>query len=184
MKPILFTKGKDNIAILRAVLPPDVGGACEMRPTGERSTLVSVARTHMIKHRAPIAILLDTETLDSAIIAETVQTTNHLMRSVAGDTPFEVVYCVPHLEAIFFEDSIDFQRIFPDFKSVFILQVPKSQPKQQLQVLFEKGRGPGKLDDFLSHLTSEEVAQMQSRNPIRQLISFITNNRESVLPGN
>ena len=175
MKPTILTEGSEDIAILRAVLPPELVDACEMRPTNG-STIVSLARTHIIKHHAPIAILLDMDTLDATVIAETVQTTRYLMRSVAGDTPFDIVYFVPQIEAIFFEGSIDLQRIFPDFKPYFILQFAKTQPKQQLQLLFEKGRGPANLRAFLDELTAEEVEQLRSRYPIRQLITFITNN--------
>ena len=175
MKPTILTEGSQDIAILRAVLPPELVDACEIRPTNG-STIVSVARTHILLHHAPIAILLNTETMDPTVIAETVQTTRYLMRLVAGDTPFDIVYFIPQIEAIFFEGSIDFQRIFPDFKPHFILQFAKTQPKQQLQVLFEKGRGPANLRAFLDELTSEEVEQLRSKNPIRQLITFITSN--------
>jgi hypothetical protein len=184
MKPTIILEGMEDIAILRALLPSDLVEAYDLRATQGRSTLVSVARTHLIKYHAPIAILLDTDTLDPTIIAETVQTTNHLMRSIAGDTPFDVIYCIPHVEAIFFEDSIDFHRLFPNFESVFILQFAKTQPKQQLEVLFEKGGGPGKLTDFLDHLTSGEVESLRATYPIHQLITFIMSNRDPAMRSN
>src|SRR5262249_7127487 len=128
---------------------------------------------------APVAILLDTDTMDPTAIAETVQTTRHLLRSVAGDTPFEVIYCVPEIETVFFQDSIDFQRIFPQFEPFFIDPFARTQPKEQLQVLFEKGGGPRNLAAFLNELTSEEVESMRTKYPIGQLIAFITSNLAS-----
>lgn len=176
MKPVVILEGVDDIAILRALLPPDLVGACELRTIGGQSTLVSVARTLLIKHHVPIAVLLDMDTMDPTAIAETVQTTRHLLRSVAGDTPFEVIYCVPEIEIIFFQDSIAFQRIFPQFNLFYIQQFAMTQPKKQLQVLFEKGGGPRNLRTFLNDLTSEEVESLRTMYPVQQLIAFLTSN--------
>jgi hypothetical protein len=184
MKPTIILEGMDDVAVLRALLPANIVDACELRPTGGRSTLVSVARTHMIKHHAPVAILLDTDTLDPTVIAETVQTTRHLMQAVAGDIPFEVFYCIPHIEAVVFEDAVEFPRIFPQFEDVFILQFAKTQPKEQLEVLFAKGGGPRNFADFLSSLTSDEVNRLQSLYPIQPLIAFIAANRDAVTRSN
>src|SRR5438105_1575841 len=128
MKPTIIVEGLTHVAILRALLPAELVNACKLMPTASRSTIVSVARTHLIKHRAPTAVMLDTDTLDPTIIAETIQTTRHLVGAVAGDTPFDIIYCIPHIEAIFFEDVAALQRIFPQFGNVFILQFAKTQP--------------------------------------------------------
>ena len=176
MKPTIIVEGLTDVAILRALLPPQLVDACNLMPTAGRSTIVSVARTHLIKNHAPTAVMLDTDTLDPTIIAETIQTTRHLMGAVAGDTPFDVIYCIPHIEAIFFEDTPALQRIFPQFYNIFILQFAKTQPKDQLEVLFQKGGGPRTLNAFLDQLTSGDVEKLRALYPIQQLMAFITNN--------
>src|SRR5262249_47449655 len=128
MKPTIIVEGLTDEAILRALLPPELLKTCHLMPTAGRSTIVSVARTHLIRNHAPTAVVLDTDTLEPTIVAETIQTTRHLMGEVAGDTPFDIVYCIPHIEAIFFEDTTALQRIFPQFGNVFILQFAKTQP--------------------------------------------------------
>jgi hypothetical protein len=177
MKPTVFLEGSSDLAILRAILPPELADACDFRVTKGRSTLVSVARTHIIKHRTPVAILLDTDTLDPTIIVETVQATRHLMNAVSGGTPFDIIYCVPHLETIFFDASIDYRRVFPDFDVAFILQFAKTQPKEQLSRLLEIGGGPRTLHDFLRSLTADDLVKLRAQYPIHQLISFILKNR-------
>lgn len=179
MKPVIILEGMEDVAILRAILPPDLVETCEFLPVGGRSTLVSVARTHLIKHHAPIAILLDTDTMNPTAIAETVQTTRHLLHSVAGDTPFEVVYSVPTIETVIFQGSIDFGRIFPLFGAFFLKPFAATQPKEQLAVLFEKAGGPRDLPAFLNELTHEEVESLRTKYPIAQLISFISTNLAS-----
>src|SRR5438093_6712285 len=121
MKPTIIVERFTHVAILRALLSPELVNACNLMPAAVRSTIVSVARTHLVKSYAPTAVMLDTDTLDPTIIAETVQITRHLMGAVAGDTPFDIIYCIPHIEAIFFEDITALQRLFPLFDNVFIL---------------------------------------------------------------
>lgn len=178
MKPTIIVKGLTDVAILRKLLPPELVNACHLMQTAVRSTIVSVARTHLIKNHAPTAVMLNTDTLDPTLIAETIQTTRYLMGAVAGDTPFDIIYCIPHIEAIFFEDTTALQRIFPQFANVFILQFAKTQPKDQLEVLFQKGGGPKTLNAFLDQLTSDDVEKMRTLYPIQQVMAFITNNTE------
>ena len=176
MKPTIIVEGLKHVAILRALLPPECLNACNLIPTSGRSTIVSVARTHLIKHHAPTAIMLDTDTLEPTIIAEMVQTTRHLMGAVAGDTPFDIIYCIPHIEAIFFEDTTALLRVFPRFGNVFILQFAKTEPKGQLELLFQEGGGPKALNAFLNQLTSGDVERLRALYPIQHVMAFITNN--------
>lgn len=176
MKPTIIVKGFTHIAILRALLPPELVRACNLMQAADRSTLVSVARTHLVKNQAPTAVMLDTDTLDPTAIAETVQTTRHLMGAIAGDTAFDIIYCIPHIEAIFFEDTTALRRVFPQFGNVFILQFAKTQPKDQLELLFQKGGGPKTLNAFLDQLTSDEIEKLRAAYPIQHVMAFITNN--------
>ncbi len=127
--------------------------------------------------------MLDTDTLDPTSIVEIVQTTRYLLATVAGDTPFDIIYCVPHLELIFFEAGLDLKRIFPNYNSVFMLQFAKTQPKNQLELLFANGGGPRNLRDFLGSLTTEDVGKLRSVYPIQHLVVFISNNLEPAVHG-
>ncbi len=177
MKPTIIVEGQTDVAILQALLPRDLLNACHLVPTAGRSTIVSVARTHLIRHHTPTAVMLDTDTLDPTIIVETVQTTRHLMGAVAGGTPFDIIYCIPHIEALFFEDTAPLQRIFPQFGNVFIPQFAKTQPRDQLGFLFQKGGGPKSLNAFLDQLTPADVEQLRTVYPIPHVMAFITNNK-------
>lgn len=173
MKLMIVVEGKDDVAVLRALLPTDIVSASDMFLAGGRSTLVSFARTLLVKHRRPLAVLMDTETLDPSAIAEIVTTANHLLGAVAGGTPFRVIYCIPELEAVFFEAPIDLKRIFPKYDQHFLLMFAKSAPKKALQYLFENGGGPTTLSQFLDQLTSEDTERLRATYPINQLMDFI-----------
>jgi hypothetical protein len=175
-KVTIALEGKSDLAIVKALLPSAQLDACRFLVTDGGSTLVSVARTFLIKHHQPIVIMLDTDTMDPASIAETVTTTRHLMGTVAGQTAFDLIYCTPHVEMIFFEGDLDLKRYFPDLESVFILPFARTQPKGQLQVLFERGGGPADLNALLAQLSKDDIRILRSKYPIRHLMSFISNN--------
>src|SRR5260370_20266873 len=121
MKLIIVVEGKSDVAILRAVLPNDALNASDMYLAGGRATLSSFARTLLVQHHRPLALVLDTDSLNPSLIAETIATTDHLLRSVAVGTPFKVVYCIPEIEVVFFEAKIDLKRIFPRYDPDFFL---------------------------------------------------------------
>src|SRR5215210_62878 len=77
---------------------------------------------------------------------------------------------------------IDLQRLFPNFKSAFVLQFARTQPKDQLTLLFEIGGGPKTLTGFLDALTSEDVVKLQAVYPMHRLIAFVQNNRPAATP--
>jgi hypothetical protein len=180
-KVTIALEGQSDLAIVKALLPSAFINACKFLVTDGRSTLVSVARTFLIKHHLPIAIMLDTDTMDPASIAEIVRTTRHLMGSVAGQTPFDTIYCTPHVEMIFFDKDIDLRKYFPEFENVFILPFALTQPKAQLQVLFERGGGPADLNGLLAQLTKEDIRKLRSKYPIQHLMAFISNNTDAAV---
>src|SRR4051812_45167670 len=46
-KPTLIIEGREDAAILRAILPPRVAEVCKLRPTQGRQHLAASARTHV-----------------------------------------------------------------------------------------------------------------------------------------
>lgn len=181
MKPTVLLNTKENLAILKTLLPANLADACELRVNREGSSQVSVARNLILRHHMPLVLIYDTDTLNPAMIAETSEATRYLLYMVATGTPFDVLPCIPQLEAIFFEDVIDFRRIFPRFETAFLLRFAKTQPREQLQVLFEQGGGPGNMGDFLKQLTPDEQKKLQSKYPMAQLVDFIASHREAVV---
>jgi hypothetical protein len=172
MKLMIVVEGNSDVAILRALLSTEVLSASDMFLAEARSTLVSVARTLLVKHGRPLAVLIDTESLEPSAIAETVTTTDQLLGAVAGGTPFRAIYCIPELEVVFFEAPIGLKRIFPHYDQHFFPMFAKTRPKEALQYLFKNGGGPTNLSQFLDDLTSEDVEHLRTTDPIKQLINF------------
>jgi hypothetical protein len=175
-KVTIVLEGQSDLVILKALLPEEYGKACSFVAAEGRSTLVSVARTHLIKHRQPIAVMLDTDTMEPTAILEIVRTTRYLMGSIAGNTAFDIVYCTPNVEMIFFNPDINFKRYFPACGKVYVLPFALNQPKQQLQALFDQGDGPHNLSEFLGQLSIDDIKTLRAKYPIQHVMNFISNN--------
>src|SRR5215472_10643824 len=96
----IVVEGEADLAVVKALLPNEIRTVSELIPVGGRSNISSVARTLLVKHKEPVAIVRDSDSLDPSIIWEKYSTTEQLMRAVSGGTPFKVILCIPNLEAI------------------------------------------------------------------------------------
>jgi hypothetical protein len=173
MKIMIVVEGKSDAEVLQALLPSFALDQSEFYVAGDRTTLVSFARTLFVKHRRPLAVLIDSESLDPGFILELVNSMKQLLRALAGSTPVEVIHCIPELEAIFFEAKIGLRTIFPLYDEWSFLMFSKFTPKKALQDLFENGGGPKNLTEFLNCLTPEDVARLQGMYQISQIVEFI-----------
>jgi hypothetical protein len=174
MKVLVVVEGPSDVAVLKVLLPNDILGTCDFVPAGGRSALSSIARTLLVKHRRPLALMFDTETLEASAIREAFSTMDQLLRAVAVKTPVVIIPCIPELEAIFFEAPATLKRLFPQYDQQFFLMFAKTRPKEALTILFENGGGPTTLPELLDCLTSDDVEQFRRIYPITQLITFIS----------
>src|SRR5262249_15239207 len=128
--------------------------------------------TLLVMHKQPIAIMLDTDSLDPRVIYEKYQTTEYLLRVVASGTPFKVLLCTPVFEAVFFYEPERLARVFPEFDFEGQRMLYMTQPREALKVLFSHGGGPKTLAELLNALTEEDLQQLRPKPPIAELIQF------------
>jgi hypothetical protein len=170
----IVLEGEDQLAILRALLPDEIQAASEFIAIGKRSNISSIARTVLVKHKEPVALVVNMNSLDAATIREKYLTTEQLLRAVSGGTPFKVIPCYPVLEAIFFSDAKVLERIFPQWRTLFNPMYFSKTPKDALDDLLANGGGPTTLSNFLDALTEADVKRLRATGPIRELISFVS----------
>lgn len=173
MKVWIVVEGPSDLAVLRSLLPKEVQSVCSFTPTGGRSNILSVARTLLVKHQEPVAVLTDTDSLDPAAIRDSYVTSEQLLRAAAGGIPFKVIPCIPVMESIFFESTEILSRIFPKVNHDSYVMFYKTQPKEALAFLLAQGGGPTTLAKLLQKLTEEDVEQFRATYPIPELLMFI-----------
>jgi hypothetical protein len=169
----IVLEGPSDRELISALLPPRLESLVRLVPTGGLSNLASVARTLLVKHKEPVALIADTDSLDAGVINERYTTLQQLLRDVAGGTPFTVVLAIPELEDVFFEATESLARIFPNIDLSSHLMFYKTQPKHALAFLFKSGGGPKNLTALLNELTEDDTQKIRQAPPLRDLISFI-----------
>jgi hypothetical protein len=173
MKVWIVVQGESNRVILSALLPTEIRAVTSLVAVGTRSTISSVARTLLVKHREALALVVDAYSLDASVISERHATLSQLLAAVAGDIPFKVILCAPEIEAIFFQSPDMLGRIFPGVDLNSHAMWYKARPKEVLRFLFEHGGGPKDMTALLASLTEEDVQQLRSTGPVGELIMFI-----------
>ena len=173
MKVWIVVEGTSDAAVVRALLPTKLRAAYPLVPVGERSNISSFAQTLLVKHKEPLAVMVDTDSLDPGVIYERYVTISQLLAAVAGGTPFKVVLCIPVIEVIFFNAPDILERLFPNVDLNSYVMFYKKQPKEVLDFLFEHGGGPKNLAELLDNLTENDAERLRAIGPIRELIMFI-----------
>src|SRR5438270_13493128 len=112
MKAYVVVKGETQAAILRALLPASLLEEAALVPAGERSTIVSVARTLLVTRRKPVALLRNSDSNDEGMIQERMQITKELLNMAAAGIPTRVIPLIPHMEAIFFQAPGLIEKLF------------------------------------------------------------------------
>jgi hypothetical protein len=174
MKTWIVLEGESNLAFLKALLPDEIQTVTEFVIVGGRSNISSIARTVLVKHREPVAVVLNADTLDPATIWEKQVTTEQLLRAVSGGTRFKLILCIPALEAVFFNAPEILERIFPKWPILMNPMYYSKLPKEALADLFTNGGGPTTLSEFLDALTEEDAEHLRATGPIRELINFVS----------
>jgi hypothetical protein len=73
-------EGPTDRELISALLPTHLVSLVSLVPTGGMSNLASVARTLLVKHKEPVAVLADTDSLDAGVIHERYTTLQQLLR--------------------------------------------------------------------------------------------------------
>src|SRR5437868_12251823 len=98
----IFVEGPTDAEFLRRVLPPEALKDAEVVTAGGSSGIPSLARSVLVRRKKPIAVVMDSDSLDPDVIEERQQSTEELIRAADASIPVKVVSAVPEIEAWFF----------------------------------------------------------------------------------
>ena len=98
----VVVEGAADAEILRAVIDPELLSDVEIVPAGGVAYVPSLARSLLVRRRVPVAIFVDSHSLDKGVITDRRTEFKGLLNAVAGRDSTEVVLAIPEMEAIFF----------------------------------------------------------------------------------
>ncbi len=171
-KAYVVVEGMTDAAILRALLPVDLMQHVALTPAGGRSNITSIARTLLVSRRKPVAILVDTDSVDERIIQDRLRSTQELLKAVAGGIPTRVILLIPSIESIFFAGGV-LPKFYGDPLPEEVRVLARSSPKEALERLFARPGGPKNLQALRDNFGDDELAAIRATLPIRELIAFL-----------
>jgi hypothetical protein len=103
MKAYVLTEGPADVAFLQRVIKGKVREPPEFVPAGGKSAVTSMAQSLIVSRRAPVAIVLDADTLDPELVREQERIYSDRLGAYSRDVPFRFFLAVPEIEHLLFE---------------------------------------------------------------------------------
>jgi hypothetical protein len=173
MKAYVVVQVEAEVPIVRASLPPDLLDEVTLRPAGEGSNITSVARTLLAVRRKPVAVLVNTNTLDESMMEERVQMMQELLRAAAAGVPTKFILFIPHIETLFFQARGLLTKVFRAPLPEDVRLVAPYSPRDALARLFARSSGPKNVRALLESLDDAGRDALRATPPIRELIAFL-----------
>jgi len=160
----VVTDGETEVEIL---LPDSMKKEIEfvVRP---RYSLDSVSSTILVDKQAPVAVVVDANTDDELIIYEHQDFLQYSLNQVAGRVPFKVLFAVPTIETIFFQDKTLLEQII-NHKFTEI-EWELYHPKKSLTYFL----GENSLSKIVNNMTAQTIKVLQKHPFIIELVEFLS----------
>jgi hypothetical protein len=179
MKIYIVTEGQFEADLLQALIPRLPETEVVLVPAGSMYSIHSMARSLLVQRGAPVAVVVDAHSVDEATIRERRQSSEEIIGMVAGRIPIRVVVAAPELETIFFEDEDLLQRVFGTLPLELRIRA-EAQPAKVLEQLCATSQTVRNRFDLLAQLTQADIEILQETAPLKELLEFIEDARQSV----
>jgi hypothetical protein len=171
-KACVVVEGMSDATIVRAIVPPELREEVMLAPAGGRSNIASVARTLLVTRRKPVAILVDTDSVEEGIIHDRLQSTQELLKAVAGGIPTKVILLIPTIESALFMAGV-LTKLYGAPLPEEVRFLARSDPKKALERLVAEPNRPNNIKALLDRFGAEEIDAMRATPPFQELITFL-----------
>jgi hypothetical protein len=169
----ILVEGPSDAAFLRRILPEEVLGNAELVTTGGRAGIPSLARSVLVRRKSPVAIVMDSDSIDPEVIEERQQSTEELIRAADISVPVKVVCAIPEIEAWFFVSRETVERVVGQKVSEEELFLGQRDPRGMLQRLAERGGRRWDIKRAISELDTSDVEQIRGIPEVGELSEFL-----------
>lgn len=169
----ILVEGPSDAAFLRRILPQEVLEDAELVPAGGSTGIPSLARSLLVRRKTPVAVVMDSDSLNPDVIEERQQSTEEFIRSADASLPVKVVTAIPEIEAWFFARPETLEHILGHKISAELLALGKRDPKGVLQQLAEKNKRPWDIEQAINALGSDDINHIRTIPEVAELSAFL-----------
>lgn len=178
----LFAEGPTDIAFLRRILPTDLLDEVELIDSGGSTGIPSLARTILVRRKKPVAVLMDSDSLEPDVIEERKESLEELIQAAEGSIPVKVVSTVPEIEAWFFESPEAIERILEYEVPPEWITLGKRDPRGVLQQLATNANKTWDTKKAIDDLDTPDIDRIRALPEVEELSRFLQEIRAASTP--
>ncbi len=169
----VLVEGPSDAAFLRRILSEEILKDAELVPAGGSLGIPSLARSLLVRRKRPVAVVMDSDSLNPDVIEERQQSTEEFIRAADASVPVRVVTAVPEIEAWFFASPETLQHILGERASADWLALGKRDPKGVLRQLAELNKKTWDIDQAINALNADDVNRIRAIPEVAELSAFL-----------
>jgi hypothetical protein len=174
----IFVEGPTDAELLRRVLPPDALRDAELVAAGGSAGVPSLARSVLVRRKRPVAVVIDSDSLDPEVIEERQQSTEDLIRAANASVPVKVVSAVPAIEAWFFAAPEAIERVLGQSVPAEWIPLGKRDPAGVLRQLETQSSRKRDSRQAISLLDAKDIDRMRALPEVAELSRFLERVRQ------
>jgi len=175
----ILVEGPSDAAFLRRILPEEVLGTAELVTAGGSTGIPSLARSVLVRRKSPVAIVMDSDSIDPEVIEERQQSTEEIIRAADASIPVKVFCAIPEMEAWFFVSRATLERMVGQEVSEEELFLGRRDPKGMLQRLAERSGRSWDIHRAIRQLDASDVEQIREIPEVGELTEFLLQVQEN-----
>jgi hypothetical protein len=172
-KAYVFVEGPSDVQFLERLLAPEAAKNVVFVPAGGASYLPSLARSVLVRRRKPVAVFMDSDSVEPEVIEERRENTEELIKAAAGNIPVKVIFAVPEIETLFFSSPEVIERVLGENVPPEFLALGQRDPTGVLRELANRSHRQWDMKVALRSLDAHDLERMRSAPPVRELNNFL-----------
>jgi len=173
MKAYILVEGPQDAEVFKRLLAQQLQQGVEFVAGNGISRPASLARSLLVRRRKPLAIVVDSKSVDPRIVRERRESTEELVKSVAAHVPVKVIVAVPEIEAVFFHDPGVLERFFGRKLPGELLSLGRRDPVGVLRELSGQSNAQWDTVKSLDALDAPDVEVMRAAPVVKELTAFL-----------
>lgn len=169
----VLVEGPIDAAFLRRILPPELVNGAELVDAGGSAGIPSLARSILVRRKTPVAVLMDSGSVDPGAIEVQQQSTEDLIRAADASVPVKVVLAVPEVEAWFFATPELVERIVGQKFPSEWLPLARMAPKAALRQFAENHHKQWDTQQAINSLDADDIERIRAIPAVAELSAFL-----------
>ncbi len=177
----VLVEGPSDAAFLRRILPKELLSNAELVIAGGSSGIPSLARSVLVRRKCPVAVVMDSDSIDPDVIVERQQSTEDLIRAADASIPVKVIAAIPEIEAWFLASPETIERMVGQKVSEEWLFFGRRDPRGALTRLAKENKKSWDINQAISALDDQDIQRIRAIPEVAELSAFLQETQQNHL---